>query len=96
MVNINETLSVAFSGDNGLPIVTEDLHLTTSGGTRLISRDYTVGTPNFRFLEIGTSTTPVSVTISSISLQNGRVSAAVGPVGVGAPRAAASTCATAR
>ncbi len=32
-----------------------------TGDQRIISRDFTVGTPNFRFLEIGTSATPANV-----------------------------------
>jgi predicted outer membrane repeat protein len=83
VVALNETLSVANNGDNGLPVVVEDLLITASSGARIISRDYTVGTPDFRFLEIGTSGTPASVTISNLYLQNGRVTGAVGPFGVG-------------
>ncbi len=83
VVTSNVTLSVANNGLNGLPVVIENLIITTSGDTRIIQRDFTVGTPNFRFLEIGTSNIPVSVTISNIYLQNGRVTGAVGPFGLG-------------
>lgn len=85
VVALNETLSAANNGLNGLPVVTEDLIITAVGDRRSISRDYTVGTPNFRFLEIGTSATPANVTLSNILLQNGRVNGAVDVFGLGGP-----------
>jgi hypothetical protein len=77
VVAVNETLSVANNGVNGLPIVIEDLIIVATGDQRIISRDYTGGTPNFRLLQIGDGNTSASVTISNILLQNGRVTAAV-------------------
>jgi predicted outer membrane repeat protein len=83
IVTSNVTLSVANNGLNGLPVIIDNLVITTSGPTRIIQRDFTVGTPNFRFLEIGTGAVAASVTISNIYLQNGRVTGAVGPFGLG-------------
>jgi hypothetical protein len=85
VVALNETLSVANNGVNGLPVVIEDLIIVATGDARIISRDFTVGTPNFRFLEIGTSATPANVTISNILLQNGRVTGPVNIFGLGGP-----------
>lgn len=85
VVALNETLSAANNGVNGLPVVTEDLIIVAIGDQRFISRDYTVGTPNFRFLEIGTSATPVTVRITNIGLQNGRVTGGVNAFGLGGP-----------
>ena len=85
VVALNETLSAANNGVNGLPVVIEDLIITAVGNPRTISRDFTVGTPNFRFLEIGTSNTPANVTISNMLLQNGRVNGPVNVFGLGGP-----------
>ena len=85
VVALNETLSAANNGANGLPVVTEDLIIVAVGDMRFISRDYTVGTPNFRFLQIGTSATPVTVRITNIGLQNGRVTGGVNAFGLGGP-----------
>ncbi|HEU0113589.1 MAG TPA: hypothetical protein VFQ80_02895, partial [Thermomicrobiales bacterium] len=85
VVAVNETLSAANNGVNGLPVVTEDLIIVAVGDMRFISRDHTVGTPNFRFLEIGTSVTPVTVRITNIGLQNGRVTGGVDIFGLGGP-----------
>ena len=85
VVALNETLSVANNGANGLPVVIEDLIIVATGDPRTISRDFTVGTPNFRFLEIGTGNTPANVTISNILLQNGRVTGPVNVFGLGGP-----------
>lgn len=85
VVALNETLSVANNGVNGLPVVIEDLIIVATGDQRIISRDFTIGTPNFRFLEIGTSTTPANVTLSNILLQNGRVTGPVNIFGLGGP-----------
>jgi predicted outer membrane repeat protein len=85
VVALNETLSAANNGLNGLPVVTENLIIAAVGDPRTISRDYALGTPNFRFLEIGTSGTPVNVTISNMILQNGRVTGGVNTFGLGGP-----------
>jgi predicted outer membrane repeat protein len=85
VVATNEILSAANNGVNGLPVVTEDLIIVSVGDPRSISRDYTVGTPNFRFLEIGTSATPVTVRITNMILQNGRVTGGVNAFGLGGP-----------
>jgi predicted outer membrane repeat protein len=85
VVTLNETLSAANNGVNGLPVVIDDLIIVATGDQRIISRDYTVGTPNFRFLEIGTSNTPANVTISNILMQNGRVNGPVNVFGLGGP-----------
>lgn len=85
VVAVSEILTAADNGANGLPVVTEDLIIVSVGDPRTISRDYTVGTPNFRFLEIGTSNTPANVTISNILLQNGRVTGPVNAFGLGGP-----------
>ena len=85
VVALNETLTVANNDVNGLPVVIEDLIIVATGDQRIISRDFTVGTPNFRFLEIGTSATPANLTISNILLQNGRVTGPVNIFGLGGP-----------
>jgi predicted outer membrane repeat protein len=85
VVALNETLSAANNDVNGLPVVIEDLIITAVGNPRAISRSYTVGTPNFRFLEIGTGNTPANVTISNMLLANGRVTGAVNAFGLGGP-----------
>jgi hypothetical protein len=85
VVAVNEILSVADNGANGLPVVIEDLIVVATGDARSISRDYTVGTPAFRFLEIGTANTPANVTLSNIVLQNGRVTGGVNAFGLGGP-----------
>ena len=85
VVGVNETLSVADNGSNGLPVVIEDLTIVATGDQRIISRDFTVGTPAFRFLEIGTANTPANVTIRNILMQNGRVTGGVNVFGLGGP-----------
>lgn len=85
VVALNEILFAANNGVNGLPVVTEDLIIVAIGDQRVISRDYTVGTPSFRFLEIGTAATPVTVRITNIGLQNGRVTGGVNAFGLGGP-----------
>jgi hypothetical protein len=81
IVTADVVLSAVDNGSNGLPVVTEDLTITSSGPavTRFITRDFTVGTPEFRILEIGTAAVSPSVTISGIHMYNGRIT---GPVAV--------------
>jgi hypothetical protein len=76
IVTTNVVLSAVDNGQNGLPVVTEDLTIRSSGPgvTRFITRDFTVGTPEFRILEIGTAAISPSVTIAGIHMNNGRVS----------------------
>ena len=70
------TLTAPASGVNGLPVITEDLRITSPDPavTSFISRDYTLGTPEFRLFEIGTANDAPTVTIARMYIQNGRVS----------------------
>jgi hypothetical protein len=86
------TLGSANNGANGLPVVIEDLVITSSDPavTSVISRAFTVGTPDFRLLEIGTATAAPAVTLRRLHLRNGRVSGSIGAGGV--PVAGAGGC----
>jgi hypothetical protein len=86
------TLSVADNGTNGLPVIVEDLVITSPdpGSTAGISRDHTVGTPEFRLLEIGSTAIAPAVTLRRINLANGRVSGSIGLDTI--PRAGAGGC----
>jgi hypothetical protein len=68
------TLSLPDNGANGLPVIVEDLVITSPdpADRSFIARDFTVGTPEFRLLEIGTATAAPAVTLRRITLQNGR------------------------
>ena len=76
-------LSAANNGLNGLPVILEDLTITTSGPTRSIQRSTAIGIPNFRFLEIGSAAVAPRVTVSNIIMWNGRVNGPVNIFGLG-------------
>jgi hypothetical protein len=61
---------------NGLPVITEDLRITSPDPaiTSFIMRDSALGTPEFRLFEIGTANDAPEVTLARIWLENGRVS----------------------
>src|SRR5262245_29409802 len=83
VVTSDVVLSAANNGLNGLPVILEDLIITANGATRSIQRSTVVGTPNFRFLEIGNATVAPTVTISNISRQSGHVNGPVNIFGLG-------------
>jgi hypothetical protein len=91
IVTTDVTLSAVNNGSNGLPLVTEDLVIRSPGPnvTRSITRDFTVGTPEFRILEIGTASAAPVVTITGIAMGNGRVT---GPITVTGPVAGSGGC----
>ncbi len=91
IVTTDVTLSAVNNGSNGLPLVTEDLIIKSSGpnARRSITRDFTVGTPEFRILEIGTASAAPAVTITGIAMGNGRVT---GPITVTGPVAGSGGC----
>ena len=68
-------LTAPASGVNGLPVITGDLRITSPDPavTSFISRDCTLGTPEFRLFEIGTANDAPTVTIARMYIQNGRV-----------------------
>jgi predicted outer membrane repeat protein len=70
------TLTAPDNGVNGLPIITEDLRITSPDPaiTSFIMRDSALGTPEFRLFEIGTANDAPEVTLARIWLENGRVS----------------------
>ncbi len=86
------TLSAPDNGSNGLPVVIEDLVITSPqfASNSSIRRDGTVGTPDFRLLEIGTLPvigTPArapAVTLRRLNLANGRVLGSIAPGSVSA------------
>ncbi len=78
-LSIANNVSGVDNGSNGLPIVIEDLVITGTG--RGITRSTAAGTPEFRFLEIGTNAVAASVTISGLRMSNGRVTSAIGASG---------------
>ena len=92
VVTAATTLSTANNGSNGLPVVIEDLVITSPDPTAIsfINRDTTIGTPDFRLLEIGTATAAPVVTLRRLYLQNGR---ALGSFSLGGlPIAGAGGC----
>jgi hypothetical protein len=86
------TLSAPDNGTNGLPVIVEDLVITSPDPAvqSSVSRDFTVGTPEFRLIEIGTAADAPAVTLRRIALRNGRVRGAITPGGV--PAAGAGGC----
>ncbi|HEX2479385.1 MAG TPA: hypothetical protein VHK45_08905, partial [Geminicoccaceae bacterium] len=70
------TLTAPDNGVNGLPVITEDLRITSPDPaiTSFIMRDSALGTPEFRLFEIGTANDAPEVTLARIWLENGRVS----------------------
>lgn len=87
------TLSAADNGSNALPVVVEDLTITSADpdGLGSIRRDATVGTPDFRLLEIGTAAIAPAVTLRRLAIANGRVVGALDPGG-GVPFPGAGGC----
>ena len=94
------TLSAADNGSNGLPVVIEDLVLTSpqSAINSSIRRDGAVGTPDFRLLEIGklpvigTPAAAPAVTLRRLNLANGRVLGSIAAGGVPAAGSADASC----
>lgn len=76
-------LSAVDNGSNGLPVITEDLVITSAGPdvTRIIMRDAAVGVPEFRIMEIGTAAVAPAVTLSGLRMSNGRVTGPVAATG---------------
>jgi hypothetical protein len=72
-------LAAPNNGLNGLPVITEDLRITSPDPaiTSLITRDFAAGTPEFRLFEIGTANDAPRVTLARLYLQNGRVSGSI-------------------
>jgi hypothetical protein len=70
------TLIAPNNGVNGLPVITEDLRITSPDPmiTSFIMRDSALGTPEFRLFEIGTANDAPEVTLARIWMENGRVS----------------------
>lgn len=92
------TLTAPNNGVNGLPVITEDVVITTPNPAAwsFITRDFASGIPEFRLFEIGTANDAPRVIIAHVYMQNGKVS---GRVVGGLPAAgagAASTFATGR
>jgi hypothetical protein len=83
VVTTDVTLTAANNGSKGLPVITEDLIMTSPGRgvTRAVTRNFVVGVPEFRILEIGTASAAPSVTISGIRMNNGRVTGPVSAAG---------------
>ena len=86
------TLTSANNGSNGLPVVVEDLVITSPdpASRSFIARDNAPGTPDFRLLEIGTAADAPVVTLRRLYLQNGRVLGSITAGGV--PAAGAGGC----
>ncbi len=84
-------LTAPNNGVNGLPVITEDLRITSSNPAvrSFIQRDFAYGTPEFRLFEIGTANDAPEVNIAHVYLQNGQVSGSI--VG-GVPAAGAGGC----
>jgi len=78
-LSIANNVSGVNNGSNGLPIIIEDLVITGTGQS--ITRSTAAGTPEFRFLEIGTNAVAASVTISGLHMSNGRVTSTIGAAG---------------
>jgi hypothetical protein len=76
IVTAGAILTAPASGLNGLPVITEDLRITSPDPavTSFITRDYAGGTPEFRLFEIGTANDAPQVTIARMYMQNGQVS----------------------
>jgi hypothetical protein len=70
------TLTAPNNGVNGLPVITEDLRITSPDPAIMsfIMRDSALGTPEFRMFEIGTANDTPEVTMARLWLENGRVS----------------------
>jgi hypothetical protein len=85
------TLTAPNNGVNGLPVITEDLRITSPDPaiTSFITRDSALGTPEFRLLEIGTANDAPVVTLARIWMENGKVS---GRIVGGFPAAGAGGC----
>jgi hypothetical protein len=85
------TLSAPNNGVNGLPVITEDLRITSPNPTvrSSIGRSFVVGTPEFRLFEIGTASNAPRVTLAHVGIQNGQISGSI--VG-GLPAAGAGGC----
>jgi predicted outer membrane repeat protein len=73
------TLTAPNNGVNGLPVITEDLRITSPDPavTSFIMRDSALGTPEFRLFEIGTANDAPEVTIARIWMENGQVSGSI-------------------
>lgn len=92
VVTANVVLSTVNNGANGLPVVTEDLVIRSPAAhvTTLVTRDFALGTPEFRILEVGSDAAAPSVTILRLHLNNGRVTGSFAPGDV--PIAGAGGC----
>jgi hypothetical protein len=85
------TLSAPDNGVNGLPVIIEDLRITSPNPAvrSFIIRDATVGTPEFRLFEIGTASDAPRVTLAHVYMYNGQVS---GSIVSSVPAAGAGGC----
>jgi hypothetical protein len=86
------TLSAPDNGVNGLPVITEDLRITSPDPAvrSFITRDFAGGTPEFRLFEIGTANDAPRVTVAHVYMQNGKVSGTITAGGL--PAAGAGGC----
>jgi predicted outer membrane repeat protein len=91
IVTAGAMLTTPNNGDNGLPVITEDLRITSPNPAvrSFITRDFAGGTPEFRLFEIGTTNDAPRVTIAHIYMQNGQVS---GKIVYGQPANGAGGC----
>ena len=86
------TLSTPDNGSNGLPVITDNLVITSPDPTAnsSISRDPALGTPDFRLLEIGAGAVAPTVTLRRLNLARGRVQGSFTLGGI--PAAGAGGC----
>ncbi|MGI8604719.1 MAG: hypothetical protein ACR2OZ_17245 [Verrucomicrobiales bacterium] len=69
-----DTVDSLANGSNGLPVINNEvagLDLTLNGNGAIIQRSTTVGTPEFRILQVGTG---AAVNVTGLTLANGKVS----------------------
>jgi hypothetical protein len=86
------TLSTPDNGSNGLPVITDNLVITSPDPTAnsSINHDPALGTPDFRLLEIGTGAVAPTVTLRRLNLARGRVQGSFTLGGI--PSAGAGGC----
>ena len=79
IVTGNTTLSAPNNGVNGLPVITEDLRITSPDPAvrAFITRSSVGGTPEFRLFEIGTASDAPRVTLAHVYLARGQVSGSI-------------------
>jgi hypothetical protein len=73
------TLSAPNNEVNGLPVITEDLRITSPNPAvrSSIGRNTALGTPEFRLFEIGTASDAPRVTIAHVYIHNGEVAGSI-------------------